>query len=311
MWICRYCKTQNNNNFDKCSCCGNPRSKQESNEAQFDSWNCQYCGAENYTFGAYCSVCGKSRQPKGNRNVLLPIIAGISVIALCAVILLVFFSGKSKYDMVAIPSQTYEPQQAISVQSASPKTTIVPTPKSVSTPVPVPTWSPTPTPAPTPTPTQKPIATPTPPPVPKYDFLSILPANPVSYYGKTLKYCLQTGDTAMTDEEKTIVDGDTYEERKNSKGAYKDGYSGNTIKAKDNSLGYKISFYYADNLVYFAIVYDSNDNPLVKLHYWGDKIVGYRDYRSDHQLRYTNGYDYDTICAEFGTVFDIGMGKSW
>ena len=72
----------------------------------------------------------------------------------------------------------------------------------------------------------------------------------------------------------------------------------------------EFSFYSADNVIYFAIVYDSSDSPLVKIHYWGDQIVGYRDYRSDKELRYTDGYNYDAICAEFDIVFDIGMGTS-
>lgn len=186
------------------------------------------------------------------------------------------------------------------------------------TPIQTPLQASSPTPAFTAAPTAAPTTVPTTPPTPvptavrssKYDFLSILPEEPSSEYGKALRSSLESGRDELTDAQKTKIVGNTYNDRKAPSGKYRDGFSGWTLKAYENSTGRKISFYSADNVIYFAIVYDSTDVPLVKLHYWGDQIVGYRDYRSDKELRYTDGYDYDAICDEFDIVFDIGMGTS-
>lgn len=186
------------------------------------------------------------------------------------------------------------------------------------TPIQTPLQASSPTPAFTAAPTAAPTTVPTTPPTPvptavrssKYDFLSILPEEPSSEYGKALRSSLESGRDELTDAQKTKIVGNTYNDRKAPSGKYRDGFSGWTTKAYENSSGHKISFYSADNVIYFAIVYDSTDVPLVKLHYWGDQIVGYRDYRSDKELRYTDGYDYDAICDEFDIVFDIGMGTS-
>lgn len=205
-------------------------------------------------------------------------------------------------------------------------TALAPNPKDSSDPVrtasPAPIQTPlqasSPTPAFTAAPAAAPTTVPTTPPTPvptavrssKYDFLSILPEEPSSEYGKALRSSLESGRDELTDAQKTKIVGNTYNDRKAPSGKYRDGFSGWTTKAYENSSGHKISFYSADNVIYFAIVYDSTDVPLVKLHYWGDQIVGYRDYRSDKELRYTDGYDYDAICDEFDIVFDIGMGTS-
>lgn len=205
-------------------------------------------------------------------------------------------------------------------------TALAPNPKDSSDPVrtasPAPIQTPlqasSPTPAFTAAPTAAPTTVPTTPPTPvptavrssKYDFLSILPEEPSSEYGKALRSSLESGRDELTDAQKTKIVGNTYNDRKAPSGKYRDGFSGWTLKAYENSTGRKISFYSADNVIYFAIVYDSTDVPLIKLHYWGDQIVGYRDYRSDKELRYTDGYDYDAICDEFDIVFDIGMGTS-
>lgn len=185
-------------------------------------------------------------------------------------------------------------------------------------PIQTPLQASSPTPAFTAAPTAAPTTVPTTPPTPvptavrssKYDFLSILPEEPSSEYGKALRSSLESGRDELTDAQKTKIVGNTYNDRKAPSGKYRDGFFGWTLKAYENSTGHKISFYSADNVIYFAIVYDSTDVPLVKLHYWGDQIVGYRDYRSDKELRYTDGYDYDAICDEFDVVFDIGMGTS-
>lgn len=175
---------------------------------------------------------------------------------------------------------------------------------------PTPVFTAAPTAAPTTVPTTIPTPVPTAVRSSKYDFLSILPEEPSSEYGKALRSSLESGRDELTDAQKTKIVGNTYNDRKAPSGKYRDGFFGWTTKAYENSSGHKISFYSADNVIYFAIVYDSSDVPLVKLHYWGDQIVGYRDYRSDKELRYTDGYDYDAICDEFDVVFDIGMGTS-
>ena len=192
------------------------------------------------------------------------------------------------------------------VRTASPAP--IQTPLQASSPTPV--FTAAPTAAPTTMPTTIPTPVPTAARSSKYDFLSILPEEPSSEYGKALRSSLESGRDELTDAQKTKIVGNTYNDRKAPSGKYRDGFFGWTLKAYENSTGRKISFYSADNVIYFAIVYDSTDVPLVKLHYWGDQIVGYRDYRSDKELRYTDGYDYDAICDEFDVVFDIGMGTS-
>lgn len=192
------------------------------------------------------------------------------------------------------------------VRTASPSP--IQTPLQASSPTPV--FTAAPTAAPTTVPTTIPTPVPTAVRSSKYDFLSILPEEPSSEYGKALRSSLESGRDELTDAQKTKIVGNTYNDRKAPSGKYRDGFFGWTLKAYENSTGRKISFYSADNVIYFAIVYDSTDVPLVKLHYWGDQIVGYRDYRSDKELRYTDGYDYDAICDEFDIVFDIGMGTS-
>lgn len=192
------------------------------------------------------------------------------------------------------------------VRTASPSP--IQTPLQASSPTPA--FTAAPTAAPTTVPTTIPTPVPTAVRSSKYDFLSILPEEPSSEYGKALRSSLESGRDELTDAQKTKIVGNTYNDRKAPSGKYRDGFSGWTTKAYENSSGHKISFYSADNVIYFAIVYDSTDVPLVKLHYWGDQIVGYRDYRSDKELRYTDGYDYDAICDEFDIVFDIGMGTS-
>lgn len=192
------------------------------------------------------------------------------------------------------------------VRTASPSP--IQTPLQASSPTPV--FTAAPTAAPTTVPTTIPTPVPTAVRSSKYDFLSILPEEPSSEYGKALRSSLESGRDELTDAQKTKIVGNTYDDRKAPSGKYRDGFFGWTLKAYENSTGRKISFYSADNVIYFAIVYDSTDVPLVKLHYWGDQIVGYRDYRSDKELRYTDGYDYDAICDEFDVVFDIGMGTS-
>lgn len=141
-----------------------------------------------------------------------------------------------------------------------------------------------------------------------YDFLDLLPSNPLTHYGNELKKALTNSQYILTDEEKAGVDGETYRYRKDSEGKYRNGHRSELIK--HSSFGYPISYYYADGLVYFAIVYTYDNKEMVKLHYWGDQIIAYRDYRgNDHDLKYTYDYGYSSIADEFEDVFDIGMGR--
>lgn len=225
------------------------------------------------------------------------IIAAAGITAIVALVVLI----KACTALAPNPKDSSDP-----VRTASPAP--IQTPLQASSPTPA--FTAAPTAAPTPVPTTPPTPVPTAVRSSKYDFLSILPEEPSSEYGKALRSSLESGRDELTDAQKTKIVGNTYNDRKAPSGKYRDGFSGWTLKAYENSTGRKISFYSADNVIYFAIVYDSTDVPLVKLHYWGDQIVGYRDYRSDKELRYTDGYDYDAICDEFDIVFDIGMGTS-
>ena len=138
--------------------------------------------------------------------------------------------------------------------------------------------------------------------------LKDLNVNCIVIVNQELKKTLTNSRYYLTDEEKAGVDGETYRYRKDSNGNYRTGHRSAFVE--DSSFGYPISFYYADGLVYFAIVYTQNRKEMVKLHYWGNQIIAFRDYRgNDHDLKYTDDITYSSIARDFADVFDIGMGK--
>lgn len=124
-----------------------------------------------------------------------------------------------------------------SVRTASPAP--IQTPLQASSPTPV--FTAAPTAAPTTMPTTIPTPVPTAARSSKYDFLSILPEEPSSEYGKALRSSLESGRDELTDAQKTKIVGNTYNDRKAPSGKYRDGFSGWTTKAYENSSGRKIS----------------------------------------------------------------------
>lgn len=174
-------------------------------------------------------------------------------------------------------------------------------------PDPTPTPSPTPTPKPTPTPSPKPTPTPSPTPTPAPGRTPpfTLPGNPVSAYGKALRNYYLNGAN-YTDEEKKDYVVITYYDRQDEDGKYNEGYSSKSNK--ENSTGYRLGFYYADGLLYYAEVLEGS-KILVQFYYWGDQPVAVCDRRIDKTLCFPDSQVYKDVVAEFPNVFAIGTGK--
>ena len=105
-------------------------------------------------------------------------------------------------------------------------------------------------------------------------------------------------------EEKVHIIGETYRNRKVD-GKYQAGYASKTNS--NNETGYTLSFYYADDLVYYAEVIQGK-SILVKLYYWNGELIGCRDYRSDGSLYYFGSSVVASIAHEFQNVYQIGSG---
>lgn len=145
-----------------------------------------------------------------------------------------------------------------------------------------------------------------------YDYYSIIGSNPKSEYGRELISYLNGAKYPGNAREMVDVIGSTYYARKDSAGKYVEGCR--SYRNESNSTGYILSFYYADDCVYFAEVRNPADvkETFVKLHYWGDQIVGYRDDRNGKgNFIYLEPGQTDAITQEFSTVYDIGMGRKY
>ena len=143
-----------------------------------------------------------------------------------------------------------------------------------------------------------------------YDYASLLPQNPNSIYGNVLKKSLDGNKFPSSDWDKIKVVCDSYNTRLTYDGKYTAGYDAHM--SKDNALNLPISFYYGDNILYYAEVRSKEDISQIdyQLYYWKDELVAYR-HLPDLCLRfsdYTNDYeDYSDILSKFGSVYSIGM----
>lgn len=128
-----------------------------------------------------------------------------------------------------------------------------------------------------------------------------IPINPTSPYAKALKENLVNG-ISYTNQQKKDVVNETYYGRKNAKGERQAWYTSSSYD--DPNTGYRIGFYYADGLVFFADAYHVGQRSEVTFYFWGDQLLCVHDLRyGDKQLRFAGSDTYDAIVREFGDLY--------
>ncbi len=124
--------------------------------------------------------------------------------------------------------------------------------------------------------------------------------SPKTIYGKAL-----IDGTTRSLEEKVHVISSAYYDRHEKDGSYKDGYE--SYLSTNNSSGYILSFFYADDYLYFAEVRDADKTSLVKLYYWDGELIACNDKRGDDaSLCYPGSATFEAVASEFGIVYSIG-----
>ena len=132
-----------------------------------------------------------------------------------------------------------------------------------------------------------------------------IPSNPSSPYGIALRDNLVYG-VSYTDTQKKDVVNNTYYSRKDSKGNRASWYTSSTYD--DPNTGYRIGFYYADGLVFFADAYIVGQHSAVTFYFWGNQLLCVHDLRSgDKNLRFAGSDTYNAIVREFGDVYAIAL----
>ncbi len=135
-----------------------------------------------------------------------------------------------------------------------------------------------------------------------------IPSNPTSPYAIALRDNLVYG-VSYTDTEKKDVVNKTYYSRKDSDGNRKSWYTSSTYD--DPNTGYRIGFYYADGLVFFADAYRVGQHSAVTFYFWGDQLLCVHDLRNgDSKLRFAGSDTYKAIVQEFGDVYSIALKRA-
>ena len=128
-----------------------------------------------------------------------------------------------------------------------------------------------------------------------------IPVNPSSPYAIALKDNLQNG-ISYTDWQKKDVINETYYGRKDAKGNRQDWYTSSAYD--DPNTGYRIGFYYADGLVFFADAYYVGQRSAVTFYFWGDHLLCVHDTRNgDKQLHFAGSDTYNSVVSEFGNLY--------
>ena len=91
-----------------------------------------------------------------------------------------------------------------------------------------------------------------------------IPSDPKSPYAIALRDNLVYG-VSYTDTQKKDVVNETYYSRKDSKGNHRSWYTSSTYD--DPNTGYRIGFYYADGLVFFADAYIVGQHSAVTFYF--------------------------------------------
>lgn len=317
MWRCEICGTDNQDMNAFCTECGYKRQGQKdstlpaSDQQRFTAasmgWKCEKCGQDNSEKSQFCVFCGSPRaklsqekeknndnhNDNDNKNTVLFVVIGVMA---AVIILLLIFLWVQKNNFSSAAGN-----------DGSDTVIVVPNPDSdtvgapQATPTPAPTPVPTPEAIPEPTPVPTPEATPAPAPA----INVAAPSDPVTPYGQAYRDYAVYGMYYSTEDVLSLIK-ETYYGRKDAQGEYNEGYSSG--RNRDNDYGYDFGFYYGDNLLYFVEVRTmSNAETLVKLYFWGDQLIGCRDYRCSDGDPLTAGHPiFEAVAQEFSYVYALG-----
>lgn len=148
-----------------------------------------------------------------------------------------------------------------------------------------------PSPPSTPTPSSEQI------PVPYTD-------NPKTIYGVAYKDEQANGQHYSLGGKIRVI-SDTYYGRKDENKEYKDGYYSKSNS--NNATGYRLGFYYADDMIYYAEALIGKDIQ-VKMYFWGGEMIACNDLRTgDKSLYYAGTSEFEDVYEEFSYVYEIGM----
>ena len=131
-----------------------------------------------------------------------------------------------------------------------------------------------------------------------------IPDSPKSPYGIALRENLVYG-IPYTDSEKRDVVTNTYYSRKDANKNNQPWYTSTFIE--DSATGYRLGFYYADGLLFFADAYIKGQRSSVTFYFWGTQLLCVHDMRNgDSQLRFAGSDTYRAVVREFGDVYAKG-----
>lgn len=75
----------------------------------------------------------------------------------------------------------------------------------------------------------------------------------------------------------------------------------------NNTTGYRLGFYYADDLIYYAEALIGKEIQ-VKMYFWGGEMIACNDLRTnDDSLQYAGSSIFEAVYTEFSDVYEIGM----
>ncbi len=133
-----------------------------------------------------------------------------------------------------------------------------------------------------------------------------IPDSPRSPYGIALRENLVRG-VPYTDQQKKDVVTNTYYSRKD---AYKKNQPWYTSTYINDSTGYRLGFYYADGLLFFADAYIKGERSCVTFYFWGTQLLCVHDKRNgDKQLRFAGSDTYSAVVKEFEDVYAKGTKR--
>ena len=225
----------------------------------------------------------REAQKKKERIILFSALGVIALLLVLLILLLV--KGKTP--------PTADPPAPSKTVTAAPTTAPTAAPTAIPTAVPTAEPTATPTAAPTATPTAAPTAT----PVPNF--------HPETAIGKAY-YDHEINGTEYSVKDVLELVSLTYYDRYNKETQrYNPGHKKTTVTKEGYPYVYK--FYTGDGYIYYVELQNDSKDILVKLYYWGDEIIGCRDYRgSDSSLYKKGSQQCSEIASEFSYVYALG-----
>ena len=127
-----------------------------------------------------------------------------------------------------------------------------------------------------------------------------IPANPKSTFGKAYKDNMD--GVYYSDRDKADLVSSTYYDRKDSNGNRRAWYSSSYYD--DPITGYRINYYYADGILFFADAYHPGERSSVTFYFWGDELIACHDLRiRNSSLSFNGDADYNNVVREFGDLY--------